>query len=79
MARDGGCCETPFSGSAVSDDVDSAVAPSIPLIAVSWKAGKRYSFRAQVLESTHCLMLDPYCKYSDYLEVITVAASADDN
>lgn len=24
-------------------------------------------------------MLDPCCKYSDYLEVITVAASANDN
>lgn len=36
MVRDGECCESPcfFTGSVVFDDVDSAVVPSIPLVAV---------------------------------------------
>lgn len=51
----------------------------IPLTAVLLKSCKRYSFGAQVVGRAHCLMLDPYCEYSDYLKVITVAASANDN
>lgn len=80
MARGGGCCETtPCSGRAVLDDADSAVAPSSPLTVVPLKAGKSIHLALRSWGSTHGLLLGPYCKYSDYLEVITVAASANGN